>query len=353
MNLLDKEIRKIENSIIDIRRRLYFFEAFQAESRRLFDDKTFEIKNDILWILLNDSYEMLIIHFSGLVKGLYLPGGFFDVLKQNAPILRLKSWKRMDSPVGTTHNNIPMEIDKKIKIQNFLDKSFKKGLSNYQKALLMKLFPGIENNNTFQPSNKQIEFLKNNFITEMEPLIDERDNYRAHRYEINDSSNFKNINLLSLEMVSNKFLYLESLMNDIRLLCTNSTFGYSNMCVADVRNTAEDFIDLLQIGSINNIYIKLSNSANNLKYHWQKRENWRKKTKSTYKSRTDEKLINKNESKLYLTSLKVIGSFLVSFEFSDSRIYTINFSLVSEFDTIYKFPRDYKNFEKVTLLDGC
>lgn len=348
---LKNEIKKIENAILEIRRRLYFLDAYQAEAQRIFGDKSFRIKNDILWMLLIDSYEMLIIHFAGLVKGIYTPGGFFDVLKSTAPALRPKSWRKFESPKGQIFSDRTMTDDERKRLEIDLSTSFQRNQADRVKKTLLEIFPELAGEAEFHPKPEQIEKLKDRFEAEMRSIVDDRDQHRAHRYDMTKPSEIKKEDLITLEVLSNKFDYLENLMNCLRFIGTDSSFGYSNMCWADTRNTAEDFVDLLQLGNINRVNITVGDPSSELKYYWQRRENWRKKTKPGYKSRWDDRIKKDSTPSIHLTSICPKENLLLSCEFSDGTEHVVDFDLLPH-DGSFNFPRDPESFSKVMLLDG-
>lgn len=348
---LQSEIQKVENAILEIRRRLYFLDAYQAEAQRLFEDKSFRIKNDILWMLLIDSYEMLIIHFAGLVKGMYTPGGFFDVLKSTAPALRPKSWRKFESPKGRIFSDRTMTDEERKKIEIELSVSFQKNQAERVKQTLVEIFPELEGDKEFRPKPEQIDKLKDKFEVEMRSIVDDRDQHRAHRYDMTKSSTLKKEDLVTTEILSDKFDYLQNLMNSLRFIGTDSSFGYSNMCWGDTRNTAEDFIDLLQLGNINQVNITAGDPSAEFKYYWQRRENWRKKTKPGYKSRWDDRIKTVAAPPVYLTSICSKEKLLLACEFSDGNEYVVDFDLLPH-DESFNFPRDLESFSKVMLLDG-
>jgi hypothetical protein len=348
---LKNEIKKIENAILDIRRRLYFLDAYQSEAQRIFGNQPFRRKNDILWMLLIDSYEMLIIHFAGLVKGMYTPGGFFDVLKSTVPALRPKSWRKFKSPKGQIFFDRTMTDDDKKRIEIELSTSFQRNQADMVKKTLLEIFPELLGEAEFRPKPEQIEKLENRFKEEMRSIVNDRDQHRAHRYDMTKPSEIKKEDLVTLDLLSNKFDYLENLMNCLRFIGTDSSFGYSNMCWADTRNTAEDFVDLLQLGNINRVNLTVGDPSSELKYYWQRRENWRKKTTPGYKSRWDNRIKKDSTPSIHLTSICPKENLKLSCDFSDGTEYVVDFELLLD-DGQFNFPRDPESFSKVMLLDG-
>jgi hypothetical protein len=80
---LDERLSTIEHDLMQTARRLYALEAFVEELDRVTSKKPFRIWNDIVWMMLLDSRDMLVIHLASWTMHLVEAGGLFAQLKAN------------------------------------------------------------------------------------------------------------------------------------------------------------------------------------------------------------------------------------------------------------------------------
>jgi hypothetical protein len=85
---------KIDNTLTSIKTRLYFLQAFEKKLVEVTRNKPFTIKNDIVYRQIFDMWDMLVIDFSSLAKGMLGNGGFFNQFK--ADLHEFKPLKKKD-----------------------------------------------------------------------------------------------------------------------------------------------------------------------------------------------------------------------------------------------------------------
>ena len=73
---IEELILDYERKILFLKKRYYYITAFIDELTKRTDGKPFDIKNDILWQMMTDSYAMLIVDLASLYKNLGEQGGF-------------------------------------------------------------------------------------------------------------------------------------------------------------------------------------------------------------------------------------------------------------------------------------
>jgi hypothetical protein len=129
-------------------------------------------------------------------------------------------------------------------------------------------FPEAAERGKVRPED--IEKLKNDFHTIVEPVIDDRDVHRAHPFEKGDKATMA---ALRVDEMCPVFDAVQSLLNDLRLICDDSTRSYhDHLLSAD----ADDLADLVLFGSRGCI-ASLLGSAEAVyektgKWEWQHRE---------------------------------------------------------------------------------
>lgn len=100
---LDDPLAVEEHALLTIKRRYYFLCAFETQLRRESRDKAFLIANDLVWLTLLDSRDMLVIHLASWAKGSYAKGGFLGrVQADHLRELRLDR-SRLDSAEDGQH----------------------------------------------------------------------------------------------------------------------------------------------------------------------------------------------------------------------------------------------------------
>lgn len=106
---------------------------------------------------------------------------------------------------------------------------------------------------------------------ELEPVIQDRDSFRAHPYERGQKATAR---FLRLDEVEGLLEAAQRLLDDLRLLASNTTFGYSSQSMTDEDEAAADLVDLLLFGSA--LRFATLVGANALKtrgaYWWQRRD---------------------------------------------------------------------------------
>ena len=77
VTLLDRQ----HYQLIDVARRQFVMEALTKELDRVTRGETFRIANDVTWLMLLDSRDVLVIHLASWAKGVYTPGGLIGQLR--------------------------------------------------------------------------------------------------------------------------------------------------------------------------------------------------------------------------------------------------------------------------------
>src|SRR4051794_31320073 len=75
----DEFMQRQEERLLHIKKRYYFLKAVEVEVQEV-GGKRFRIMNDIVWNLLLDSFDMLIIDFASFLRAMWPPGGLFNSL---------------------------------------------------------------------------------------------------------------------------------------------------------------------------------------------------------------------------------------------------------------------------------
>src|SRR5690606_20079543 len=106
----------------------------------------------------------------------------------------------------------------------------------------VRLFPSDPAPN---PHAADVQDLRNRFAQRAKPVLDDRNDNRAHPYETSSKARAM---MLSLERLREFFTYAEQLLNDIRHVAFHSGTSHSDMNYASTDEVAKDLVDTLLLG---------------------------------------------------------------------------------------------------------
>lgn len=234
------ELERHEHDLLTIKRRHFFLKAFEGALQEASRDKPFLIANDLVWLTLLDSRDMLVIHLASWAKGTYAKGGFLGRLQADHLGALWLDRSRLDSAEDGQH---------------FRD-------------AFARLFPEAVAARRCRPNAADATNLRDRFEKAVEPLVVDRHENRAHVYERGGTGTAR---MLDLDAIGDTFSYVERFLNDIRLIAFNSTFSYHDVSYASGDGTASDLVDLLLFGSIDRMFAAAGAGAAG-KFPWQRRE---------------------------------------------------------------------------------
>jgi hypothetical protein len=249
-----------EKKVLDLKKRFYFLEAVEKLLSTL--PKGAGMRNDVQLQMLNDSYSMLIIDLASLFDLLGQQRGFFEKLKAHAAML--------------SRANILETVQKNE--HGLSDDFLRNRVTVSMEKALIRLFPKTEDLNAIV-SDKDIELLRSEIQKSASDLKDDRSKLRAHRFEIPERVK-ANIRPVTLADVRKYFDLLEDTMNAIRLVTLSSQLTYDDMNAMNVDTAAQDIVDMLLHGTINEIFSEfgisqeLSSKGSNRIFFWQFRESF-------------------------------------------------------------------------------
>lgn len=249
-------IKPYENTLLDLERRLYFIEAVEAEfAKKMVGDKL-EIKGDAFWMMYQDMYKMLIIELKSFVTSIYVDGGFLGQMNNFLSGLKVPGRDKISTPQGSYQflNYQPSEDEIK-QMQRDHNVAYRKQYQQDIRVILETMFPRLKNvpdvnSAEFKVTQQDIQDFKDRLKLDEHEIGNSRHTL-AHRHD-NGPYSAKG-NVISPEEIRKLTKQLEQLFNDFRAVIGQSTLAYTDMNGSS-ENSAEDFIELVSIGSINQIY---------------------------------------------------------------------------------------------------
>lgn len=224
---LDTLLSVYDWRLLSLARRQFVMEAFKADLDRVSLYKQFRIRNDVVWLMLLDSRDMLVVQLASWAKGVYEPGGRLGQLRahhaRDLPRIRPRSDKHEDLPGWTTRR----------------DREHADSFG--------RLFPS-----TLErfPSEAAFEELTARFKARLDPVLVDRSENRAHPYEKGGKGSAKMLDLIELR---GAITDCERFMKDIRMVGCQSSFNFENMNNIECADVASDLVDMLLLGTCEDI----------------------------------------------------------------------------------------------------
>ena len=215
-----------ENQLLGLARRLYALEAFLSELERATQEKPFHMWNDVLWLMILDTRDMLVIHLASWAKSVYGRSGLLGRLQAESPraFPRKRPWK--DQHEGADAHLTRLHDDSHAEAFNRL---FACASEPY-------------------PTRAAFDALRDKFAARMAAIVSDRSSNRAHPYE--KSKGGANVRMLDLAEVRSATHYAEALMNDLKLVSSGCTLYYCNTNAADCSEVAIELVDSLLLGML-------------------------------------------------------------------------------------------------------
>lgn len=218
--------------LLSIKARLPLLRELRDELKRLDPNQTIPVRNDALLLVMQDSFDMLVIELCSLRERMTREGGIFYSLQEYPGLLRKLTPEDIEDQPIIGHGKLTPE-DAQRQVKEMLLQSCN--------AVFIKLFSDRK-----RARKTHIEALRLRFKQETLPTNDDRNNVRAHRQEKHMAAN----HFQSLTQVEEQIKIFESYLNDLLLVVNRSNVPMRAMVIADTAQTATDIADIICHGSI-------------------------------------------------------------------------------------------------------
>jgi hypothetical protein len=217
---LEAGIEDLQHKLLLIKRRLHVMQSFECELDRVTRGKELKYWDDLLYMVMLDSRDALVIHLASFAKGLH-KHHLRDLLHHWLKQLRRARKQRPDE----------------------LDPALERILSTQHDAAFARLFPKIDPKKR-APGKADVQVLRDAIETFVDRLRRDRNANRAHAFEL-----LRSEDMLSFEELAQMFAYLERVLNDVRLIATATTMSMSApLSVANPDRTVVAIVDQLVTG---------------------------------------------------------------------------------------------------------
>ena len=248
---LDELLRHHENTLMRIKTRLYVLLEIEKQFDSITQKKKFKIKNDIVYRMMMDTWDMLVIDLASLSKGMVGDGGLFNQIKANLNQVKPLNRKAIEVPKGRITFVGPHTDEDIERVQLELDEHFVEQIVQSNREALTRLFPASKGRVPLKIKSEDIDELKTKFDSINQVVHDDRNKHRAHKFEKDQGR--AQTERLDFNKLKAKFEEVEQLMNDLRLVVTNSSLSYNDMNLANKTQVAKDLVTMVLWGSSINI----------------------------------------------------------------------------------------------------
>ncbi len=238
----------VEDDIIRIKRRLAYLMPLSAELELRAGAPQFPVRNDIVYQMFEDSYDMVVIDLASLSRGMMAAGGFFNRLNNHLRLLKRPALMDINVPAGVQGMEEHFRTSVKDSIDAAFDRLFPDVVIRERAASRPRWWHRYTKRPPSKVTQANTQALKNRFETIAEAVIRDRDARRAHRYERRRAD--KRTQMLGLNEIAQQFEKVEKVLNDLRLVALRSSFVYEPPLFANKQKTAEHLTDLILMGGI-------------------------------------------------------------------------------------------------------
>jgi hypothetical protein len=241
-----------------------------ALSKRV-GNSSFVITNALVWNAMIAKRDLFTIHFASWIRGLAEGGGFFGQLRAHHIRDLRRAWDETFKPFKPSGD---VEKDALHKI-----------ISDHRRKRLEERFPAAIARGEIDPED--VEGLKDAIWKKLEPVVQDRDSFRAHPH---DGQAKADARMLGLDELQPLLLAAQQMMNDLRSAANFSTFGYPPVDAGSTTE-AEDLVDLILFHDVLNMTtLAVANDLLNQHagvYWWQLREEFLEELRRAHTARPD------------------------------------------------------------------
>jgi hypothetical protein len=216
-----------QQELWSLTRRQFVHEEFVKELDRATRGKSFRIVNDIVWLMLLDSRDALVLHLGSWVKSIHEPGGLIGQLQANHARAFPQKRQWSSGIEREAHDTWLAKRDDQMHAEAF-KRLFSCTCDPY-------------------PTGAGFAAMRDEFARRTAPVWQDRSQNRAHPYET--SGKKARAKMLDFSELRDAITFAESFLNDLSLVGCGRQTGFHDMNVSSSEETASDLVELLLLGS--------------------------------------------------------------------------------------------------------
>ncbi len=234
-------------NLLMIKQKFFYMKAIDKRLNEFISDEGFYVISNRAIAELNQSVmDSLIVDFASWGSG--TRKNFFNKIAASclSDVKRYR-FQTSDYPEGTTQylNYKPteeqIEEDKRRMKKNYFDR-----MNNGQKELIEELLPGFFNRKNCTVNAEDMKKLAEDLDDVMMRVFDDRDKYRAHKYEDDLEEGFK---LVTLKEIETAFEGAENILNGLRLMVTAGSLAFDSI-YQGMESGVKDMLDVVFYGGV-------------------------------------------------------------------------------------------------------
>lgn len=144
--------------LLSLARRMFVMEAFKTDLDRVSRNKEFRIRNDVMWLMLLDSRDMLVVQLASWAKGVYETGGLLGSIRAHH-VRDLRRRRRRDND-EESRGTLAARRDRE------------------HAECFGRLFPSVVDQPF--PTEQALVELHDRFFKRLQPVLQDRHENRAH-----------------------------------------------------------------------------------------------------------------------------------------------------------------------------
>jgi hypothetical protein len=210
--------------LLQLKQRYFLLKEFNSQLEKIVpNDHSFPIANLSSWELIRSCEDALVIDLASWAKG--MRERFFNPIKEHCADFKRYKYLTKDYKEPTVRylNYTPTKEQLEEHRKSFKKSHFKR-MKEGQREVIEELFEGLLEKPNPKVNHEEIDKLAAKFDEITFRVRDDRDQFRAHRYDGNNlPENFKKI---SLEEIGQTFEGCEEILNGIRLMTEATSLGF-------------------------------------------------------------------------------------------------------------------------------
>lgn len=219
---LSKLLVGFEDQLQCLTRRQFLLEAFKDDLDKVSRGERFRIRNGVLWLMLLDTRDALVVHLASWARGVYQPGGLID---------RLRTSHARDLP----RTRPPGPFDNVASLRASRDVEHADALA--------RLFPGLSEE---YPNDSHFDQLRDTFVARMKRVVDDASN-RVRPFDRDAQAD--TVTMHEVPELRDAISYAERFLKDLDMVGCQRSLDYGERNTPKAADVIPDMVDSLVLGT--------------------------------------------------------------------------------------------------------
>ncbi|MBT4763278.1 MAG: hypothetical protein HOO06_16405 [Bdellovibrionaceae bacterium] len=247
-------IQSKSKQLLEIKQRYFFLCEFNLQlGMYAGDDQRFPVINMSLYDLVKRYEDSLVVDLASWSTG--MRANFFNKIKNNCKGIVKYKHKTEDYPTPSIRylNYTPCEKEM-VEHRKRMKKEYFGRMKDGTREIIEELFPDVGGRSDKSINHSDIDKLCKQFLTITSRVIEDRDTYRAHKYEMSKDEQ-SNYTPITIDEIGKTFKGIEDLLNKLRVMVKAESFAYID--VFQNHDAVQNIIDNMLFGGDSRISLML------------------------------------------------------------------------------------------------